>query len=193
MLTVPRVVCILLLIAVVVPAENNSSSSETKVIVLGIAQDGGIPQIGCSQEICRTQHHFVTSLAILYDKAIYLIDATPDLRQEYQGLTSRHPEIVKKNLFDGIFLSHAHMGHYTGLMFLGKESISTKNTPVYCSTEMASFLSNNAPWSLLVSNKNIELKSFEAGKPIDFGFKITPLSVPHRKEFTDTYGFLIQG
>jgi len=193
MLSAFRSIFILLLLIAAIPAENNSASSETKVIVLGIAQDGGIPQIGCTQEICRTQHHFVTSLAIISHQAVYLIDATPDLREEYRGLTSRHPEIVKNNLFDGIFLTHAHMGHYTGLMFLGKESISTKNTPVYCGPEMAAFLSNNAPWSLLVSNKNIELKSFEAGKPIDFGFKIIPLSVPHRKEFTDTYGFLIQG
>jgi pyrroloquinoline quinone biosynthesis protein B len=186
-----RWVFVLLLLTALLPAD--APLTETKVIVLGIAQDGGIPQIGCTQEICRTQHHFVTSLAILHRQSIYLIDATPDLRQQYQELVKRHPQIEKNNLFDGIFLTHAHMGHYTGLMFLGKESISTKNTPVYCSKEMSAFLSNNAPWSLLVSNKNIELKSFEASTPIDLGFKITALPVPHRKEFTDTYGFLIEG
>src|SRR5262245_21903116 len=100
-------------------------SPETRVVVMGIAQDGGVPQIGCTQEICRTQHHLVSSLAIIHQQSIYLIDATPDLRQQYQELMIKHPEVRKNNLFDGIFLTHAHMGHYTGLMFVGKESIST--------------------------------------------------------------------
>ena len=191
MFTSVRLACFLLLLSFLIAAEK--PSTETKIIVLGIAQDGGIPQIGCTQEICRTQRHFVSSLAIIHQQSIYLIDATPDLREQYQELIKRQPEISKNTLFDGIFLTHAHMGHYTGLMFLGKESISTKNTPVYCSAEMAAFLSNNAPWKLLVTNKNIELKQFESSRQIDLGFKITPLSVPHRKEFTDTHGFLIEG
>jgi len=170
-----------------------SETPRTRIVVLGIAQDGGIPQIGCSQEVCRTQKHFVTSLAIIHGSLVYLIDATPDLREQYRGMVDRHRECAKKNLFDGIFLTHAHMGHYTGLLFLGKESISTNNIPVYCSGQMAEFLRKNAPWSLLVQNQNIDVKPFETGKPIDLGFKITPLSVPHRKEFTDTHGFLIQG
>ncbi|MCI0604671.1 MBL fold metallo-hydrolase [bacterium] len=168
-------------------------SPETKVVVLGIAQDGGIPHIGCSQEICRTQKHFVSSLAIVQDENIFLIDATPDLRDQYSELIRRYPKVTKKNLFDGIFLTHAHMGHYTGLLYLGKESVSTKEVPVYCSEEMALYLKRNAPWSLLVDNKNIGLKPFASGSALDFGFKITPVAVPHRKEFTDTHGFLIQG
>ncbi len=165
----------------------------TKVIVLGIAQDGGIPQIGCEQEICRTQSHSVSSLAIIHNQNLYLIDATPDLREQHRGLVRRYPAFAKKSLFDGIFLTHAHMGHYAGLLYLGKESISTNETPVYCSDEMASYLKRNAPWSLLTDNGNIELKRFETNKTLDVGFKITPLNVPHRREFTDTYGFFIQG
>lgn len=165
-----------------------------RVVVLGIAQDGGIPQIGCQQKICRTQHHCVSSLAIISGSAVYLIDATPDLREQYSGLVRRNPGLAKQNLFDGIFLTHAHMGHYTGLMYLGKESISTKKEPVYGSAEMCEFLRKNAPWSLLVSNENIELHEFESGKEMQFdGFTITPVAVPHRKEFTDTHGFLIHG
>jgi pyrroloquinoline quinone biosynthesis protein B len=174
-------------------AIGNDASPPLKVIVLGTAQDGGVPQIGCNQEICKTQRHFISSLAIVYGNAVYLIDATPDLRNQYQQFVARYPELSKKNLFDGILLTHAHMGHYTGLIFLGKESISTKQIPVFCSSEMAAFLSKNAPWSLLVDNKNIELHVFESGKEMDLGFKITPIAVPHRKEFTDTHGFLIRG
>jgi pyrroloquinoline quinone biosynthesis protein B len=172
----------------------NLPRDSVRIVILGIAQDGGIPQIGCQQKICRTHHHFVSSIAIVSGGAVYLIDATPDLREQYAELNRRNPSIAKKNLFDGIFLTHAHMGHYTGLMYLGKESISTKKEPVYGSAEMCEFLRKNAPWSLLVSNENIELREFESGKEMQFeGFAITPVEVPHRKEFTDTHGFLIRG
>jgi len=168
--------------------------SSAKVIVIGIAQDGGIPQIGCTQKICKTQKHFVSSLALVQQNSLVLIDATPDLRDQYAELTRRFPQTVRPNLFDGILLTHAHMGHYTGLLYLGKESISTKKVPVWCSAEMADFLTKNAPWSLLVSNGNIELHTYESGKQIQIGsLNITPVAVPHRKEFTDTHGFLIQG
>jgi len=165
-----------------------------RVIVMGIAQDGGIPHIGCSQKICRTQHHFVSSLAILDGDSVYLIDATPDLREQYSELIKRHAGLAKENLFDGIFLTHAHMGHYTGLMYLGKESLSTNKVPVYCSLEMSAFLKQNAPWSLLVSNSNIELHSIPPDGEVKLGnVSVTPFTVPHRKEFTDTYGYLIRG
>ena len=167
--------------------------SGTKVIVLGIAQDGGIPQIGCEQKICRTQKHHISSLAIVQNQSVYLIDATPDLRNQYAELIHRNPTLRKGTLLDGIFLTHAHMGHYSGLLYLGKESISTRQTPVYCSPQMATFLKNNAPWNLLVENGNVALKIFDRDRSVDLGFKITPLEVPHRKEFTDTYGFRIEG
>lgn len=170
------------------------AASPERVIVLGIAQDGGIPQIGCTQKICKTQHHYVSSLALTDSRSLFLIDASPDLREQYKDLVQRYPGAARSNLFDGIFLTHAHMGHYTGLMYLGKESISARKVPVYCSAEMADFLKNNAPWSLLVSNQNIDLKIFHAGEPVTAsGFSITPIAVPHRREFSDTYGFLIQG
>src|SRR5262249_48241883 len=153
-------------------------------------QDGGIPQIGCTQQICKSQHHFVSSLALIDGSKVYLVDATPDLREQYAGLTQRHPQIAQRNLFDGIFLTHAHMGHYTGLMYLGKESISTKEVPVYGSAEMVQYLKQNQPWSFLESNGNIQLHTFTSNEALTFGtLRITPVPVPHRKEFTDTHGF----
>jgi pyrroloquinoline quinone biosynthesis protein B len=183
-----RVIVLLAAIAAALP------SAGPKAIVIGIAQDGGIPQIGCTQKICKTQKHYVSSLALVQEDSLVLIDATPDLREQYAELTRRFGQAVRPNLFDGILLTHAHMGHYTGLLYLGKESISVKKVPVWCSAEMADYLTKNAPWSLLISNGNIELHPFESGKQIQIGsLNITPLAVPHRKEFTDTHGFLIQG
>lgn len=169
-------------------------TSNTRVVILGIAQDGGVPQLGCAQQICKTQHHFVSSLAVLHKNKIYFIDATPDFREQYAALIQKYPLYAGRNIADGIFLTHAHMGHYTGLMFLGKESVSTNKVPVYCSSEMADYLKANAPWSLLVKNQNIETVPFVSGEPISLdGLTITPQAVPHRREFTDTHGFLIQG
>ena len=171
-----------------------SITEPARIIVLGTAQDGGVPHIGCTQKICRTQHHPISSMAALTDELLLLFDATPDLREQHSELVKRYPEYQRKNLFDAVFLTHAHMGHYPGLLYFGKESISTQKVPVYCSSEMSSYLKNNAPWNLLVKNNNIELRAFESGKDITLGgVTVTPLAVPHRKEFTDTHGFLIRG
>jgi pyrroloquinoline quinone biosynthesis protein B len=183
----------LLLLSLFSAANAPQPVATVKVILLGIAQDGGIPHIGCENEICRTHRHYVSSLAIVQNQSMYLIDATPDLREQHRDLVKKYPSLAAKNLFNGIFLTHAHMGHYAGLLYLGKESVSTKQIPVYSSQEMNSYLRKNAPWSLLVENANIEIKTFQSNQEIDLGFKITPLPVPHRKEFTDTFGYLIQG
>src|SRR6186997_2871084 len=136
-----RILPVLLLVSLCVYA----GAPAARVITLGIAQDGGIPQIGCEQKICREQHHFVSSLALAGERSLYLIDATPDLREQYRELLRRNPSLARKNLFDGILLTHAHMGHYAGLLYLGKESISTNKVPVYCSEEMAQYIRTNAP------------------------------------------------
>ena len=189
-----RLLFLLAALLMFAPANGGSQSGGTRVIVLGIAQDGGIPHIGCSQKICSTQHHLISSLAIFDNDSVYLIDATPDLREQYREMVRRNPGFAKRNLFDGIFLTHAHMGHYTGLMYLGKESVSTNKVPVYCSFEMAAFLKQNAPWNLLTSNSNIELHPIQPDQEVKYGtVSITPLPVPHRKEFTDTYGYLVRG
>jgi pyrroloquinoline quinone biosynthesis protein B len=167
-----------------------------QLVVLGIAQDAGIPQLGCDEGTCKAIHaghrkpERVASIGLVnrtLQKA-YLFDATPDFTSQVQSLTGgRTP--------DGIFLTHAHIGHYTGLMYLGRESIDASHVPVYSTDRMATFLTTNGPWSLLVSRQNIELRPFAPGKPVDLGdgIKVTAYPVPHRDEFTDTVGYLIEG
>eukprot|EP00957_Ditylum_brightwellii_P156501 11911053-Ditylum_brightwellii.AAC.1 len=62
---------------------------------------------------------------------------------------------------DGIFLTHAHIGHYTGLMYLGREALGAVDVPVYAMPRMRSFLKNNGPWSQLVSLGNINIQNLE--------------------------------
>ncbi|MGB0952699.1 MAG: MBL fold metallo-hydrolase [Planctomycetota bacterium] len=156
------------------------------VEVLGVAQDGGRPQLGCVKDCCATlgpeDAEPVASLAVMGDAAWVLVDATPDLPQQVQAVGS---------LPDAIVLTHAHMGHYLGLAFLGREALGARGLPVYCSSRMADFLKAHGPWSQLVELGNIQLRTFEDGVPFDPipGVRVKPWSVPHRDEFSDTFGF----
>jgi pyrroloquinoline quinone biosynthesis protein B len=99
----------------------------------------------------------------------------------------------KRPGIDGIFLTHAHIGHYTGLMHLGKEVMGTKGVPVYAMPRMAGYLRTNGPWSQLVKLSNIELREMQAGTPVRLPeFTVTPLLVPHRQEFSEVVGFRIE-
>ena len=167
------------------------------VVVLGIAQDGGAPHAGCEESCCielweSGKKEKVSSIGIVnpLTKQSWLFDATPDFPSQYRILTEKHnTELV------GIFLTHAHMGHYTGLLHLGREVMGKKNVPVYVMSRMKRFLETNGPWSQLVTLKNINLKLIENNKDIKIGEQlfIEPFLVPHRDEYSETVGYRIIG
>jgi pyrroloquinoline quinone biosynthesis protein B len=97
--------------------------------------------------------------------------------------------------FEGIFITHAHMGHYTGLIHLGREAMNTNKMPVYGTQTMLDFLNNNAPWNQLIEIENIELRQVQDNVPaaISPNINITPLAVPHRNEYSDTLAYLVKG
>ncbi|MDH4271434.1 MAG: MBL fold metallo-hydrolase [Candidatus Aminicenantes bacterium] len=175
------------------------------VKILGTAQDGGIPHLGCRCPNCERarkdprEARLVASLAVadLVDRKFFLIDTTPDLRAQLDAaLRAFGPEPADlKGTLAGVVLTHAHIGHYTGLMFFGYESVSMKGLPVYCSPRMADFLAANGPWSQLVRLENIVLKTVTAGEPLALTerLSIVPFGVPHREEYSDTLGFAIRG
>ncbi|MFC1513990.1 MBL fold metallo-hydrolase [candidate division KSB1 bacterium] len=175
-----------------------------KIVALGIIQDGGLPQIGCDCERCTAARKdlsspkYVSSLGIVTSaKKTYVIDATPDFKHQADILSRSAQRIGKnsRNPVDGVFLTHAHMGHYTGLMQLGFEAVSSDNIPVYCTQDMAHFIENNAPWDLLLRKNNIVLRPLMDGISInlDREIDVRPVWVPHRQEYTDTVGFIISG
>jgi pyrroloquinoline quinone biosynthesis protein B len=101
---------------------------------------------------------------------------------------------VDREPADGVLLTHAHIGHYTGLMFLGFEAVSTKGVPVWCTAPMAAFLRDNGPWSQLVQLGNIEIREIAPGEPFEVGgVEVEALKVPHRDEYADTVGFIFRG
>jgi pyrroloquinoline quinone biosynthesis protein B len=167
------------------------------IVVLGIAQDAGYPQIGCNKECCKKVYEkkatkqFVSCIAIVdpVSKQKWIIDATPDLPEQLKLLDSYQPGDLK-----GILFTHAHIGHYTGLMYLGREAMNANKVPVYAMPRMYDFLKTNGPWSQLVSLNNIELRKLKADSIIQLNERISvqPLLVPHRDEFSETVGYLIK-
>jgi pyrroloquinoline quinone biosynthesis protein B len=127
-------------------------------------------------------------------KKRFLFEASPDIISQLHTLNYTQP---RSNGYtpDGIFLTHAHIGHYTGLMFLGREAINSKEVPVYAMPKMKTFLESNGPWSQLVSLKNIRINPLSEGKweNISATLKVKPLLVPHRDEFSETVGYIIAG
>lgn len=168
------------------------------VIVLGVAQDGGAPHAACEKTCCINKwnnpnlQNKVSSIGIVdpVSNEVWMIDATPDFAEQLHFLTSNNIRELK-----GIFLTHAHIGHYTGLMHLGREVMGAKSTVVNVMPKMESFLRNNGPWSQLVDLKNISLSRLIDSKKVYLNTRlsITPFKVPHRDEFSETVGYRIEG
>ena len=170
------------------------SNNTPYLIVLGTVQDGGSPHLACNKNCCKALTVFqkearkVTSLGVIEPKNNFniLFEATPNIIQQWKTL----PSAPK-----AIFLTHAHMGHYTGLLQLGREALGAKNISVYVMPKMADFLKENGPWSQLISLGNIKLFQVVANESVNLKSEIiiTPLLVPHRDEFSETVGYRIQG
>ena len=182
-------------------------------LVLGNAQDAGLPQIGADHPLDAAarrdplRKRFATSVLICDPRSgkRWLLDATPDLPERVE-LAAGHPpqrsayleslELTgRPPLFEGVFLTHAHMGHYLGLAHLGREAYGANDLRVHASPRMAEYLRTNGPWSLLVELENIALQELRPGEPVSLAPALTveAFEVPHRNEYSDTFGFLVRG
>ncbi|MBX2901374.1 MAG: pyrroloquinoline quinone biosynthesis protein PqqB [Cyclobacteriaceae bacterium] len=167
--------------------------------ILGVAQDGGYPHIGCEKVCCapsgqEVKKQFVVSLALVNPamQQWWLFEATPDLKEQVHAFRqSTHAQY--SFLPSGIFISHAHMGHYAGLLQLGREALGSKEVPVYVLPRMEKYLHENGPWSQLVNLKNIVTIPLKAEQPVALApnISVTAFTVPHRDEFSETAGFII--
>jgi pyrroloquinoline quinone biosynthesis protein B len=175
--------------------------SEQYLTVLGIAQDAGYPHIGCQKECCanfyngKYKKQKVVSLGLvdIENKQKWLFEATPDIATQLANLEQHH--LKTNTLIDGIFLTHAHIGHYAGLLYFGREALGKKGTPVFVMPKMKTFLTENGPWNQLVALENIVFKNLQNDTTIvlNTNLKVTPFLVPHRDEFSETVGYKIEG
>jgi len=179
--------------------KDESSVPQVELIVLGVAQDAGFPQAGCQKENCQlywdglAEPRYATSLGLIDHGTgnYWLFEATPDFKYQLHNVqelakTSKNPS--------GIFLTHAHIGHYTGLMHVGNEVMGASDIPIYAMPRMKTYLEENGPWSQLVSMNNISIRPLAADSAIQLNSSITviPFLVPHRDEYSETVGYKIE-
>jgi len=182
--------------------EKDQLADQPFIYVLGVAQDGGYPQAGCLKECCfgpknRPElRRLVSSIAVVdnTNNRCWIFDATPDFREQLQMINEVTSSENPVNI-SGVFLTHAHVGHYTGLAHLGLEVMGANKIPVYAMPRMMNFLTNNGPWSQLVTKENIIIEPLQDRAIININdqIKITPFLVPHRDEYSETVGYKISG
>ncbi|MBN1329967.1 MAG: pyrroloquinoline quinone biosynthesis protein PqqB [Candidatus Heimdallarchaeota archaeon] len=174
-----------------------------KLLFLGTAQDAGVPQIGCNCPNCLAAksnlkfRRLGPSIALFddFNEFCYLFDASPDFKHQVDILV-KHVKSVRNQPslpLSGIFLTHAHFGHISGLWSLGKECIDISHVKIFCSSKMSAFLTVNHPFAHLLARGNLSLfpMSIDCEHPFE-NFSVKPFQVPHRDEFADTVGFLIR-
>tara|TARA_B100000965_G_C19575730_1_gene751242 strand:- start:802 stop:1731 length:930 start_codon:yes stop_codon:yes gene_type:complete len=180
----------------------SQKESSPYIIVLGTIQDAGSPHMGCEKSCCISlfenpdPSRKVVSIGLVdpLEKKYWIIEASPDFITQCRDLKTIS-QFEHNKVPDGIFLTHAHIGHYTGLMYLGKESYSSRGVPVFAMTRMKGFLIKNGPWSQLFELNNIKINNINHQEEIKLSnnLSITPFLVPHRDEFSETVGFKING
>ena len=114
-----------------------------------------------------------------------MIDASPDFKNQLDMVKKEIREVKRKGKtpLSGILLTHAHLGHCSGLWQLGNEALNEKEIPVFCTPKMAQFLQGNYPFSLLVQRENIKIREITPDEIQNLqGFEFIPILAPHRNE-----------
>lgn len=157
--------------------------------VLGVAQDGGLPHAGCSCPRCaaaragRRRREKAACLGLSDGRRTFLVDATPDLPDQLHAMGAVQP--------DGVFLTHAHMGHYVGLAHLGREALGVRGVTIRGTPRMGEFLRTNAPWRALFDDSRAH---FDDSAIVEMdGLTAEAIPVPHRQEYTDTVAWRFRG
>ena len=174
-----------------------------EVIVLGMAQDGGLPHLGCTRSCCedarrKGEERYPACLGI-HDRqsgALVLIEATPAIEKQIallHGFCATQDR--ERKPVDAVLITHAHIGHYTGLIQFGREVASTKSIPLHVTKRMEAFLQTNGPWRQLIELGQVKIIQIEARASFEPmpGLVVTAIPVPHRDEFSDTVAFKIKG
>ena len=170
------------------------------IYVLGNVQDAGLPHIGCQHKFCNDkfnefEEYFTTSIAVIdpLSNKYILFEATPDIPYQLNYLDKK---LFNNFLLpESIFITHAHIGHYSGLMYFGREALGSQYLKVNVLPKMANFLKTNGPWSQLVEINNINIQEINFGKKTNHltNISVKPIKVPHRDEYSETAAYLIIG
>jgi len=162
------------------------------ITLLGTAQDGGRPQVGCVEDCCKDLSHdesrWPVSLGIL-DKSGrgHIIDTSRHLGEQLR--LWYHPPLAS------VLLTHAHFGHTDGLGLLGRETMNLKGIDLHVSASMHELIEKTPQWAIMQDQGVFSTHIFCSGKEISLGLGliVEPIEVPHRAELSDMHAFVIRG
>ena len=162
-----------------------------RVVVLGAAAGGGVPQWNCGCRVCRTARtgnpelsSTQASIAVSADGAHwFLINASPDLRQQLIATPQLHPGSgqLRHSPISGVILTNGEIDAVAGLLSMREGSPFT----VYAHQKVLAILKSNSIFNVLNENnvrrQPIELEqAFEPALPdgAASGIEILPFATP---------------
>jgi len=162
-----------------------------RVVVLGAAAGGGVPQWNCGCEVCRKargEHPELrstqASIAVSADgEHWFLINASPDLRQQLVATPQLHPAKgrLRHSPIAGVILTNGEIDAVAGLLSMREGSPFT----IYAHPKVLAILKANSIFDVL-SEKNVRREpiainvAFEPvlGDGKGSGMEIEPFTVP---------------
>lgn len=144
-----------------------------RVVVLGAAAGGGVPQWNCNCEVCRTARDerpelraTQASLAVSADgEHWFLINASPDLRQQVIATPQLHPKTghLRHSPVAGVILTNGEVDAVAGLLSLREGWPFT----IYAHRRVLAILKSNSIFNVL-DEKRV------GREPIEFGVAFEP-------------------
>jgi pyrroloquinoline quinone biosynthesis protein B len=162
-----------------------------RVVVLGAAAGGGVPQWNCGCPIClaaRTEHPELQStqaaIAISADgDHWFLINASPDLRQQLIATPQLHPKAgkLRHSPISGVILTNGEIDAIAGLLSMREGWPFT----IYAHPKVLSILKANSIFNVL-NEKNVRRQPVEVDETFEptlpdgspSGIEILPFAVP---------------
>ena len=175
-------------------------ASGVSVTILGTAQDGGIPQAGCSCQRCLDAHRdlklrkYPVSLGILgVDGTKHIIEITKNLSEQLVIWT---PDKDESFIPETVSITHLHLGHIEGIGQLGKPVMGLREVDVYLSPNNKDIFDNRSDIVLMEDEGNIRTHSKNFYHPFEpkdgCGFSLQFIPIPHRSELGDNAAIIIK-
>jgi pyrroloquinoline quinone biosynthesis protein B len=162
-----------------------------RVVVLGAAAGGGVPQWNCGCPVCRTARNghselqsTQASIAVRANGAHwFLINASPDLRQQLIATPQLHPAAgqLRHSPIAGVILTNGEVDAVAGLLSMREGSPFT----VYAHRKVLAILKSNSIFNVL-NEKNVRRQPIEVNEAFEpalpdgapSGIEILPFAVP---------------
>ena len=161
-----------------------------RVVVLGAAAGGGVPQWNCGCPVClkaRTDPELQSTQASIAFSADgehwFLINASPDLRQQLTATPQLHPRAgeLRHSPVCGVILTNGEIDAVAGLLSMREGWPFT----IYAHQKVLAILGDNSIFNVL-SEKNVRRQAIEVDRTFEpalpdgapSGIEIVPFEVP---------------